>query len=87
VGGRDVSEHALIVQITTITLSERCQGGNAPPNYRRFTARLSRAWRWREADPAGGKLRCVSQSHFRQSRASRFGQRVWRVELLTDLCH
>ena len=24
---------------------------------------------------------------FRQSRASRFGQRVWRVELLTDLCH
>ena len=42
-GGRDVSEHALIVQITTITLSERCQGANAPPNYRRFSERLSRA--------------------------------------------
>ena len=55
-----------LVQITkSHYLSAVCRGGNVPPNYRRFTARLSRAQRWREADPAGGKLRCVSQSHFR----------------------
>ena len=35
---------ARLVQITkSHYLSAVCQGGNVPPNYRRFTARLSRA--------------------------------------------